>query len=175
MIPEPLPRLESILNQLPAVPVTRALSVGCGIFPSALTLRRARPGWTLYGVDLDGVALRQARAHDPALHLLQIDIRDLPDVLRVPFGLILVRHPDLFRHPQTWEATIPRLPQMLSPGGTLLVTLYSPHEAAVLAGFTLPPPFKLDEGALAPVDLAGRDRYVRLFNTHHRPPASADR
>ncbi len=168
MIPEPLPRLESILKQLPAAPVPRALSVGCGVFPDALTLRRVCPAWTLYGVDVDGVALRQARSYDPGLCLLQADMRSLPDVLRLPFGLVLVRHPDLFRHPQAWQAALPRLPQMLAPGGMLLVTLYSPDEAAMLAGFALPPPHPLNDGALAPVDLAGRDRYVRLFNTHDR-------
>lgn len=163
MIPEPLPRLESILHQLPQSTATCVLSVGCGTFPSALTLRRTRPGWTLYGIDMDRAALCQALENDPRLCLVQADIRDLPDVLRRSFGLIMVRHPDLFRHPQTWEAVIPRLPAMLAPGGTLLITLYSPHEASILDGFGLPQRLALDDDALLSVDLVGRDRYVSAF------------
>ncbi len=169
MIPEPLPRLESVLQQLTQDTAPRVLNVGCGAFPSAPTLRRARPGWALYGIDTNRAALRQARASDPRLRLLQADIRTLPHILHQTFGLILVRHPDLFRHPQTWEDVIPRLPAMLAPGGALLVTLYSPHEAAILAGFDLPPPAKLDEDALVAVDLAGRDRFVQVYRVSSAP------
>ncbi len=166
MIPEPLPRLESILRTLPAIATPRVLNVGCGAFPSALSLRKVFPDWQIFGLDLDRQALRQAHDSDSGLYLVQADMRDLPQVMHARFGLVLVRHPDLFRHPQAWEAVIPRLPAMLAPGGVLLITLYSPHEAAMLTGYKLPAPDPLREASLVSVDLVGRDRYVCLYHAN---------
>lgn len=166
MMLEPLPRLESVLRQLPVVDTPRVLSVGCGTYPCAFTLRHVHPAWALYGVDIDMRALRQAREADRGLRLVQADMRDLPGLLRTSFGLILVRHPDLFRHPQAWETVIPRLLSMLAPDGWLVVTVYSSHESAILDDLALPPPQPLNDRALAVVDIIGRDRYIHLYHAN---------
>lgn len=156
-------RLASALIQLPAAHPSRALDVGCGDCVSLYALRHARPGWTFVGLDLDCTALRLAHQRDPDLRLICADARTLPGLLRAHFGLILVRHPDLFRRAAVWRAVIARLPALLAPGGTLLITVYAPEDLDRLAGLALPAPLALDERALAPVDMAGHDRYVRAY------------
>jgi SAM-dependent methyltransferase len=156
-------RLRSALAQIPLDGLPpRVLNVGCGIYPSARTLREALPGWALYGVDLDGEALRRARRQTPDLHLIQADARCLPALLRTSFGLIVVRHPDLYGSRAAWSQIISALPALLTPRAALLITVYAPEEAEVIRALTLPPAYPLD--GLAPVDLAGHDRYVLVFS-----------
>jgi SAM-dependent methyltransferase len=163
-----LSRLRSILAQLPVADLPpRLLNVGCGAYPSALAIRHALPGWTLYGVDLDGQALRcaqnQMQGHAPALRLLQADAIHLPALLRARLGLILIRHPDLRHQRDSWSQIIPTLPALLAPGGVLLITLYAPEEVDLIQSLTLPAPYPLDEHTLAAVDLAGHDRFALAY------------
>ena len=155
-----LARLRSVLDWLPVAPLPpRALNVGCGTFACARTLHDARPAWRLVGVDIDGDALRQARHHAPWLELIQADARRLPLPREMAFGLILVRHPDLFRQPAAWSAIIPALPARLAPGGALLITVYTTDEARLVLGLPLiPAPIVLNNHGLPPADLVGRDR-----------------
>lgn len=156
-------RLRSALIQIPLDGLSpRLLDVGCGAYPAADTLRGTLPGWTLYGVDVDVDALRRARLRAPDLHLIQADARGLPALLRATFGLILVRHPDLYRNRAAWSRIIPALPVLLGPGGVLLVALFAPEEVDIIRALDLPPAFPLD--GLAPVDLAGQDRYLLAFS-----------
>ncbi len=151
-------RLSSALARLPLDDLPpRVLDVGCGAYPAAQTLCTALPGWTLYGTDIDGDALRRARR--PDLHLFQADARDLP--LRALFGVVMVRHPDLYRSFSTWAHIMPSLPAYLAPGGVLLITLYAPEEVELVRALSLPPSYPLN--ALAPADLAGHDRYVLAY------------
>jgi len=160
----PLPRLNSLLVQLPLPDGPgRLLDVGCGDCPAALTLRHALPGWTIYGLDLDPGELRRAHLRAADLRLICADASHLPGLLRQRFGLILVRHPDLSLRRRAWSRIIPRLPLSLAPGGVLLITLYTAPEADLLRGLPLPPPYPLDESALAPVDLGGRDRFAAAY------------
>jgi SAM-dependent methyltransferase len=170
-----LPRLRAILTHLPLNGVPpRLLNAGCGDFPSLKTLRAALPGWMILALDRDGPALHRARRAlqnnpDPALHLIQADARDLLALFRPVqqnggFGLIMIRHPDLFRNRAIWEQTIPALPDLLAPGGVLLITLYAPEEAEIIRALDLPRPLTgFDNGLLPRVDLAGRDRFVRVY------------
>lgn len=165
-----LSRLRAVLSQLPLTGVPpRVLNAGCGDFPSMWTLRAALPDWMIVGMDRDASVLRRARSDmpldpDPALHLIQADARDLPHLFRASFGLIMIRHPDLFRNRAMWENTIPALPGMLAPGGALLITLYAPEEAEMISTLDLPHPLTgFDNGSLPRVDLAGRDRFVRVY------------
>jgi SAM-dependent methyltransferase len=151
-------RLRSALAQLPLDDLPPCvLNVGCGAYPSAQILRDALPGWTLYGMDIDGDALRRARR--PDLHLVQADARHLP--LRASFGLVTIRHPDLYRSYTAWAQSMPSLFSNLAPGGLLLITLYAPEEVELIRALNLPPAFALDD--LASADLAGHDRYVLAF------------
>ena len=159
-----LPRLRSVLLQLPTPrDARRILNVGCGAYPCARTLHGARPGWVRWGVDWDGDALRRARQADPGLRLVQADARHGPGVLRTTFGLVVVRHPDLFRHRAAWERIMATLPDLLAPGGALLITLYAPEEVALVQDVERLPVWPVDEGRLAPVDLAGHDRFVVAY------------
>jgi SAM-dependent methyltransferase len=151
-------RLLSALAQLPLDDLPpRVLNVGCGAYPSAQPLSEALPGWTLFGVDIDRDALRRARC--PDLHLIQADARYLP--VRGPFGLVIIRHPDLYRSYAAWAQIVPSLPALLAPGGLLLITLYAPEEVELIRALSLPPAYSLD--GLASADLAGHDRYVLAF------------
>ena len=158
-------RLRSALAQFPIADLPpRALNVGCGEFPAAAVLRQARPGWTLYGLDRDEVALHRAHRDDPALRLVCADARDTPYILRARFGLVLVRHPDIFRDRAVWAVALPRLITLLAAGGTLLITCYTAEESALIAALDLPPALALDEDALAPPNLAGHDRYIHAYS-----------
>jgi SAM-dependent methyltransferase len=151
-------RLRSALAQLPLDDLPpRVLNVGCGTYPSAQTLRDALPSWTLVGVDIDGDALRRARC--PDLHLVQADARDLP--LRARFGLVIIRHPDLYRSYTAWAQIVPSLRACLVPQGLLLITVYAPEEVELIRALSLPPVFALD--GLASADLAGHDRFVMAY------------
>ena len=165
------PRLASILGHLPPITRPRALNVGCGTYPSAHTLRRKHPAWALYGLDPDPVALRVARQSDAALRLIHADALHLPGLLRTRFGLILVRHPDLFRSREVWRTIMGRLPALLAPDGVLLVTVYAPAEVDLLHTFRLPAPLPLRDQHLAPVNLAGQDRYAFAWPARSFPSA----
>lgn len=164
---EILPRLYGIIDQLPVIGLPpRLLNVGCGDFPCAATLSTALPGWMLVGVDRDGDALRCAgspngRNNTGAL-LIQADARDLPVVLGAQFGVILVRHPDLFRSRAAWLAALVELVHLLAPDGVLVITLYAPEEVELIHAADLLPLATLDEAYLPRVDIAGRDRFVRV-------------
>jgi SAM-dependent methyltransferase len=156
-------RLQSALAQLPLDDLPpRVLNVGCGAYPSAQPLSQALPGWTLYGVDVDGEPLRRARC--PDLHLIQADARYLP--VRASFGLVIIRHPDLYRSYTAWAQIIPSLPALLAPGGLLLITLYAPEEVELIRALSLPPAYCLN--GLASADLAGYDRYVLAYRNASR-------
>ncbi len=166
--PDVLPRLRSVIERLPLAGLPpRLLNVGCGAFPSAGELRAALPGWALVGVDLDGKALQSAATQRTAqqangLHLVQADAAALPLARLARFGLVLVRHPDVFRR-RAWAEIIPRLPARLAPGGMLVIMVYAPEEVRLIRALPLPPDFPLDEADLAPSDLVGRDRFVLAF------------
>jgi len=159
-----LSRLHSLLRQLPSDHLPPALlSVGCGTFEDEPTLRAALPNWALYGIDVDGEALRRARQHAPSLRLIQADAINLPGLLHMQFGLVIVRHPDLHLRRKTWSQILPRISSLLTPNGLLVITVYSHEETRLLRSFNLPPAYPVDEHALAPSDMGGRDRYVQIY------------
>jgi SAM-dependent methyltransferase len=165
--------LTGLLAQLPLTGLPpRALEVGCGESPAYEALIVTWPGWFYLGLDYDGAALRIARENwmrqtaqpsgsDP--HFIQADARELPGLLRTRFGLILVRHPDLFRHRGAWADILCALPVLLMPGGVLVITLYAPEEVEIVETLALPPEIEISPSALPPVDLAGRDRLARAY------------
>ncbi len=134
------------------------LNVGCGTFPAASALRRVLPGWRLVGVDLDAQALRRARETSADLWLLQADARQLWQTLRAEFGLVLVRHPDVFRR-NAWREIFKRLPALVAPGGVLIVTAYAAEEIARICSFGVPLA-PVNQQALVPPDMSGADRFV---------------
>lgn len=150
-------RLADILHQAVWGSVRRVLEVGCGADPAPLA------GKIALGLDIDGAALRAARRADPARRLVQADARTLPGLLHTHFDLVLVRHPDVQRSRAAWTAILPALSGCLVPGGVLLITLYALDEVELVDALPMPPRWPLDDAALAPPDLAGRDRFVRAY------------
>ena len=159
-----LARLRSVLAHLPTADLPpRVLNVGCGDYVCAQTLHGARPGWARFGVDLDGAALRRAHQRDPALRLVHSDARCLPGLVKGEFGLVLVRHPDLFRSQAAWTAILPVLPGLVAPGGGLVITVYAADEADLLRSMLRLPPDALDAAQITAPDLAGHDRFVFVY------------
>ena len=112
------------------------------------------------GVDIDLAALRTR----PVANLLQADITHLP--LRKHFDLVLVRHPDIDKHPRDWRMALTGVPGWLAPQGCLLLTTYNAAEMDLMRGWLLNSPLKpsvLPESRLAPVGVAGRDRYALMY------------
>jgi hypothetical protein len=157
--PDALPRLERALAALCPVTadVERVLSVGCGLFPCAGVLRRLFPKAVLFGIDRDWSVLRKA---DGSV-IIAADGAAIPFARWLCFDLILIRHPDVDRHPAGWRQVCTALPGWLSDRGRLLLTCYTAHELAareaLLAGGAQPVALLCD---LAPVDLAGNDRFL---------------
>lgn len=143
-----LARCESLLRAISITPRT-ILEAGCGNWETRPILLRCFPNARLVGVDLR------------PLHLtgfVQADIRALP--FKNSFDLLLIRHPNIHRSRETWQPFLSQVDRWLSPGGMFLITVYSAAEAELMRAWL--PPLKLvpiESGRLAPVNLAGQDRY----------------
>lgn len=140
-------------------PVRRVLVVGCGDFASAPVLRELFPGALLGGIDLDWGALRLAAARQ----VIVADGGHLPFSLTPGFDLVVIRHPDVDRHPAGWRRVGLALGAWVGGGGRILVSGYARHEVDALreslsqAGWL---PWTLDQKILPPVDLVGQDRVL---------------
>ena len=164
-----LPRLRATLMALfpPPAAVRLVLSVGCGSFPTAGPLRRLFPAAMLVGIDhsLDDLRAGRGRWGVADVRLIGGDAARMPLAGMARFDLILIRHPDVDRHPERWRQVCRALPRVLSPGGRVLVSCYAAHEmaairAGLIAGGAKPLPARL---SLAPVDLIGQDRWLVGF------------
>ena len=133
----------AIRQALPAT-VRRAVDIGCGAGPGAIVIARARPSAEVFGVDINGEALRLTRVNaafaDAAVVARQ---SDLLSALEGEFDLIVANPPYLvdpgaraYRHgggPLGAGLSLKILQtaiERLAPGGTLL--LYT--GAAIMAG-----------------------------------------
>lgn len=151
-------RLNSILAQLPRP--RRVLELGCGSDPITVG-----PDATHLGIDLDGEVLRANQSPGTGnVLLVQADIACLPLFAR--FDLILARHPDVDRHPESWHVALTRAPDYLIPGGVLLITVYSLPEVELIRNWAIPlRPYLLDERKMCATNLAGADRYALCWLT----------
>ena len=157
-------RLNSILALLPTPRI--ALDLGCGACTDLISANFYGAEWVV-GVDHDLLALRWAkRLNTPRLWLVHADIAHLP--LTETFDLVLVRHPDVVRSRPAWLAALNALPRLSVRRGHILLTTYEQHEIdwiqvtvqAVAPNLT---PIPLPDERLAPVGLAGRDRFYRVY------------
>ncbi len=158
-------RLQSALLALPpavAGPVRRVLEVGCGADVSVLALRRVFPSAALFGLDRDWRVVSRV----PAAFTFVADAARLPLAQHIRFELVLIRHPDVYRSRTGWLAACATLPARVTPGGYVLVSCYERAELRQIEraltqggvqGVALP------AQRLAPVDFAGRDRYIQAF------------
>ncbi|MEP7286582.1 MAG: class I SAM-dependent methyltransferase [Chloroflexota bacterium] len=145
-----------------------ALELGCGDrVETASYLARVCPSARLVSLDIDLSALRTASrtsSQPSGSILVQGDITRLP--LRTHFDLIIVRHPDLDRHPADWEQALTATPDWLTTQGILLITLYSIAEVEQVRRWVSPLPFApmtFAEDLLAAPGLSGRDRFFLCY------------
>lgn len=138
--------------------------IECGeilkLFPSAhLTL-----------LDLDMEALAQAQATTASfVGRVQIVVGDIGNIAQLapgPYDLVVIRHPDVDRHPASWRAGLRACSRELAADGLLVATAYSTAEAAFIEQTmqTLPMIERREILFSAiPVALAGNDRYILVY------------
>lgn len=168
-MPPDLARLRAALSALIAEPteVRRILSVGCGDFPSAGVLRELFPSALLIGLERESTVMSNRAGVDRVIaEAARPPFKSRPGLQSsADFDLILVRHPDVDRHPGGWGQASRCLPGYLSPRGRILLSCFTATElqaiqAALLEGGAKRLPIRLGTAA---VDLVGRDRWLAGF------------
>lgn len=106
--------------------ITRALDIGCGTGPVALSLATARPTTTVYGLDLSPVP--PLRTQPPNLEFIQGDFKELvrpdgassdqlPDPRLAPASFDLVFSRLLIFGMTEWQRYVDAVAALLAPGG----------------------------------------------------------
>lgn len=156
-------RLASLLRQLPTPRLIYDL--GCGGLDDAFIYRALWPAAQIVGLDRDRDALRRAQRRDPSLPLVEAELTALPLLPRA--DLILIRHPDVDRHPDEWAHLFASLPALLLSDANVLITTYTAPEfdrvRRWLADRLLP--LSINAATLEAVGLDGRDRYNGYFKS----------
>jgi trans-aconitate methyltransferase len=152
-----------MLRQLPSPRLVYDL--GCGSCDDVSTYRAVWGDIPILGLDYDRASLRYARTLDPTLLLLEAGLNALPLLPRA--DLILIRHPDVHRFPDTWRQVCSTLPTWLAPSCLLFVTTYTAPEFDLIRrwigdSLTIVP---INIAALGAVGLDGRDRYNGCFKS----------
>ncbi len=116
---------------LPPEGVIRLLDIGCGTAEEAEELLASGRVVDFLGVDLDEGAIAQARARWPKAQWMCADAArlSLEDIGR--FKVILIRRPDLLLQPARWREVFSRLPELLQPGGWIIITAIGDGEAVL--------------------------------------------
>lgn len=97
----------------------RVLDAGCGTGRVAIEL--ARRGYQVTGVDADAAMLEAARAKNPELAWLEIDLAEVGTSLKSEFDLIvLAGNVMIFLEPGTEERVLDGLSSCLASGGSLV-------------------------------------------------------
>lgn len=147
-------RLEAALRALPipdSSPYT--LNLGCGAFPEQANL--GGDGVHL-GVDWE----RQTQLQAP-FYFVQANAAHLP--FKIKFRLILLRHPNVAQHPQTWQSAVRQIPQWLAPRGVFLLSVYEWGDYASLRAHLALTPLHIH----SPVPLDGSDRFLWFHRSKH--------
>ena len=156
-------RLLSLLRQLPSPRLVYDL--GCGGCDDVATYRAAWGNIPILGLDYDRAALCYAHDLDPSLLLVEADLNALPLLPRA--DLILIRHPDVHRYPDTWKQVCANLAHWLVSPSLLLVTTYTAPEFDLMRRWLdarlIAVPINI--AALDAVGLDGRDRYNGCFKS----------
>ncbi|MFP4321927.1 MAG: hypothetical protein ACLFTK_05680 [Anaerolineales bacterium] len=152
-----LERFYSLLTIIPEPP-KRTLNAGCGLYTEADIIVRHWPDALHIGLDVNWPDLNLIRER---ISPVQANLQALP--FRCHFDLVVVRHPDIIRRPVSWRAFFETTPAILAPKGYLLVTTYSLRERDAVRATVPLARLIIDETQLAPVNLAGQDKYPLLY------------
>ncbi len=151
-------RLESALLTLPRPNLLA--DWGCGNGEMFGLYRRVFPDARLIGIDVDLNAL----ARQPHAHVILADITRLPFARQAIFDAVIVRHPDVDRHPQTWQQGLEVAANALRPHGWLLISTYTRLEMRQVKSWL---PANLCNqpitATLEAPNLAGSDTCIELF------------
>lgn len=116
---------------LPSRKGIRLLDIGCGAAEEAGELLASGKVADFLGVDLDERAIAEAQARWPQARFICEDAARLSPEAVGRFEVILIRRPDLLAQPARWHQVFLRLPDLLRPGGRVIVTLIGEDEAAL--------------------------------------------
>jgi 23S rRNA G2445 N2-methylase RlmL len=126
-----------------------------------------RMGWTVFGSDIDAIAVDAARANEPNARVLVADAVDLPlddgaaaaVTTNPPFGVQHALRTGGRSHEAWWMAVLAELARIVRPGGRV-VLLYPDDDvlAVALRGTRL-----LREGSRAPIRTLGQHAVIRTL------------
>lgn len=134
--------ISQLAQWLPPAAPLRLLEVGCG--PAEDAAAWLRYGVTAYvGVDLDEMAIQEARGRWPGMTFLCEDAARLTPEAVGRFHAVLVRRPDLLARPANWCQVFAALPPLVYHGGRVLITVLSRGEAALARRWLLENGFRL--------------------------------
>ena len=146
------------------------LAVGADRCEPCSRLLTLFPNSRLTVIDLDEEAIASAGArltnHANRLRILAGNAGDLPELAPGPYDLVIIRHPDIDKHPAGWASALAACVAQLKVGGLLLVTTYSLPEASLINRVLEASPVVLRTGSpytIVPVALKGNDRYILLY------------
>lgn len=152
-----LDRFSAILDRLLTnTPVRRdlAIEIGCGDGSALPILKR-------HFTHVIGLDLKSAPYRD-SCWIVQADATYLPFFDSLRADLILIRHPDVHRHPTKWERIITTLPNDLQPNGAILITTYTLDEMRLVQGWidSHLTPLTLSTDNLPPAGIDNADQYL---------------
>lgn len=113
-------RITQMVRQLDLPSTGSAIDFGCGQGVFAEVLRRALPGWTIYGTDLSDVAVKTAARRYPQCRFFRwSDASDEVKSLRC--DLLFSHH--VLEHVLDIDDTWERMAQLLKPAASMLLVL----------------------------------------------------
>ncbi len=121
--------LQRLRPWLPLTTPLRLVDIACGTAEEAGEMLVWGCFSNFLGVDLDETAVELARARWPRAAFLCADASNLPGPHRGGFDVALIRRPDLFAQPESWQRVFSTLPELLRPGGRLIATFVGEREA----------------------------------------------
>ena len=163
-----LTRFSATLSQLPVLPVPQVLDLGCGLGYCAWAIQKQWSAVKITGLDRDAEVLR--RIPDFVMPV-QADLRAMP-IRNDPFGLIIIRHPNIAQAPVPWQSALYATLELLCREGILLVSCYSLAERNQIGRWVTEAEAKLTSSMqpivfrqhlIALPDAVGHDRYVTAW------------
>ena len=109
----------------------RVLDIGCGPCPEGEQF--LAHGIHLTGVDQDGETIRNVQRRLPKGEFVTADAAIWLEATARRYDAILIRRPDLIFRSRNWHAVFQKIPSVLKPGGSVIVTTPGRSEAGMCA------------------------------------------
>lgn len=162
-------RIYEIIRGLNLAECGDVLDFGCGSGALTDVIKRALPGWKVYGTDISSVAVEKARQHNPDCNFFVTDTQDVADK---KFDFVFTNH--VFEHVYDVNCVLDGMLEYLKPSAAMLHILPCGNEGSWERGICL-----LHKNGINP----GRgnrfffedERHVRRLNTDDFARLLADR